>query len=97
MRIAILLLTISALVNAAAQELPCITSVKKDQFDEHGHLKRPSIPANIKHLLPTGANVQLVVSLSSSDTLTIYEAGDLDPDTRLLLSRRGHPLTQFAI
>ena len=73
---------------------------KQIQFDEHGHLERPSIPANIKHLLPTGANVQLVVSLSSSDTLTIYEAGDrlrIDPDTRLLLSRRGHPLTQFAI
>lgn len=98
MKVAILLLAVFLSASVAGQELPCVTSITRIHFDEQGHLKRPAAPANVKRHLPRDASVQLVISLSSSETLTIYGDKDsIDPDTRLLVTADGRVLARFAI
>jgi hypothetical protein len=98
MRVAILLLTTSLITSAAGQELPCISSFRRLQWDKQDRLITPVAPAAIRHHLPRDANLQFVIPLSSSDTLTIYGSGDsYDPDTRLLVTDSNRVLAHLAV
>ena len=76
--------------------------------------KNQSVPSGIRLHVPKSAYVLLVLPLSSTDTLTIYELGNwgrnwekfkanqesgelTDPDTRLLITREGKPVFQYAL
>jgi hypothetical protein len=86
------------LASAAGQQMPCITSVKRPQFDGRGYMTGPSVPDEVRRHLPRNAAVQLVLPLSRSETLTVYELGDnAEPDTRLLLTRGNQAVTRFSI
>lgn len=98
MRIAGILLGIVVLAaSAVGQESSCITSVKEIPF------RTQSVPKDIRAHIPKGAFVRLVLRLASTDTLTIYELGErpngleLNPDTRLLITRNGRPVYRFAV
>ncbi len=60
----------------------CVTTIKDVPFTE-----QPT-PTALRSFIPRGALVRLVLPLSSTDTLLIYEAGPrTDPDGRLLVVR----------
>jgi hypothetical protein len=94
--ISVLLLSVLA-TGVSAQELPCLVAIKHIVFDSQGQRKTPSVPRDIGRHLPGGAIVQLVLPLSASDTLTIYGADDIEPDTQFLVTRRGNPIARFAV
>ena len=92
--------------NAAGEQ--CIASVKSLP------IRAPHLPGAIRAHVPTHAFVTLVLPLSSTDTLTIYELGNwarywakaekdrapdelTDPDSRLLITRRGDPVFRYAL
>lgn len=86
------------LASAAGQQMPCITSVKRPQFDGRGYMTVPPIPNDVKQQLPKNVTARLVLSLSSSEMLTIYElTDDMEPDTRLLLTESGRAIARFAL
>ncbi len=76
----------------------CIASVNDISF------KRQPLPSGIGFHVPHGAFVRLVLPLSGSDTLTIYELGKRDEngiapdnlDTRLLITRQNEPVFRFS-
>jgi len=76
----------------------CIVSVNDISF------KRQPLPSGIRSHVPHGAFVRLVLPLSGSDTLTIYELGKRDEngiapdnlDTRLLITRQNEPVFRFS-
>jgi hypothetical protein len=76
----------------------CIASIKRISF------KRQPLPSAIKPHVPKTAFVRLVLSLSDTDVLTVYEMKDREaepyldsPDTRLLVTRNGRPIYRYAI
>jgi len=76
----------------------CIASIKRISF------KRQPLLSAIKPHVPKTAFVRLVLSLSDTDVLTIYEMKDREiepysdsPDTRLLVTRNGRPIYRYAI
>jgi hypothetical protein len=84
-------------ISAAGQEARCISSIKSIQF------KNQPLPKEVKAQLPGRAFVRLVLPLSSMDILSIYELGErpggveVDPDTRLLITRQGRPVFRYAL
>ncbi len=82
---------LAATLPVVGQEMRCITSIKDVSF------KNQPLPADIKKHVPHQALVRLVLPLSSTETLTLYELGDRsEPDTRLLITRSGQPVYRFA-
>ena len=76
----------------------CIASFKRISF------KRQPLPAAIRPLVPKAGFVRLVLNLSTTDTLAIYEMQNREidpysifPDTRLLITRDGQPVYRLAI
>jgi hypothetical protein len=88
------------LLTSAGQESHCIGAVKNIPF------QKQRVPANIRPHIPRGAFVRLVLPLSDSDTLTVYELGKRnadgsegtdDPNARLLITRNGKPVFHYAL
>ena len=77
----------------------CIASVKNIPF------KRHPPPNDIMPHVPGGVFVRLVLPLSNTDTLTIYELGNrradgielTDPNTVLLITRQGERVFRFSM
>lgn len=77
----------------------CIAAVRNIPFAPQ------RLPDDITPHVQRGALVRLVLPLSSTDTLTIYELGKrradgielTDPDTALLITRQGRPVFRFSI
>jgi hypothetical protein len=99
MRVAINLFLLFGLTTAAGQEPRCIPVIKDIPF------KKQSLSPDIRPHIPAGAFVRLVLPLSHSDTLIVYELGKrdtdggeaTDPDSRLLITRIGKPVFRYAI
>ena len=75
----------------------CIASVKSIPF------KRQALPVAVRPYVPRTAFVRLVLNLSGTDTLIVYEMKNRQaepylssPDTRLLVTRQGNPVYRLA-
>ena len=95
----ILILALVFSASAIAQSSSCITSIKDIPSTKQ------QAPDDVRRNIPAGGHVLLVLPLSSSDTLTIYQMGGReedgpergDPDTRLLISRKGAAVFRYAM
>src|SRR5215471_3031424 len=73
-RAAIIPILLFGLLTSAGQESHCIGAIKNIPF------QKQHVPANIRPHIPRGAFVRLVLPLSDSDTLTVYELGKRNAD-----------------
>jgi hypothetical protein len=84
-------LLLIALCSSWAQPLSCITAIKRVSFD------RQRLPRTISPFVPKDAFVRLVLPLSGTETLTIYEMGGREtPDTHLLVTAGEKQVFQYA-
>lgn len=75
-----------------ASGLDCRTSVRDIPFE------RQPVPTAIRNLVPKKAFVRLVMQLSNTDSLAVFELGHRsEPDTNLLVARSSQRIARYRI